>query len=544
MSTAKAQRMVLTQLGAGATVMVAVLMAVSPKPDWCDGEDAAGRAVYLVGRAGLGKGEQVEAAVDAVMAALRSGEVPEGVVAVAYAPMASACLVEVVGGASREVLADGPRGSGKTQAVPAALMMLAEAHARAGGALPLKVLWLHDSLTNASIKTGQSVEQAMWGGVWAVRDDRREVVCRVAGQEMVVGYFVGTQDDTSAERLRAECHVVAAEELVASLVEAGGIEERKYELGLTSRRLPTRRHVAVCTTNPGDMDSWPYRRFIEGGGQLGCVRCPIPSSDRMTMAQVETLEAAFRDSPDLARRLAKGEWSALTIGETVAVGFDSAFHVSPTPLIPAQGVPFVLGHDAGLTPVTVIGQWVNGEIRIYTAPASERAGTRQHLESVVLPWFAVSAPWALQAVSSLLVHYYDPAMDTPDQSNLESSPVGVLRQVMGGITYPGAMSWPGRRDPLLTVLNQRNRRTNRGTLQLDPGGCRQLIAALNGRWHYPVVNGSVSRELPNKNHPWSDLGDALAYFIGGVCPEQVRSTAPVTVESEFALTLGPGPRSL
>jgi hypothetical protein len=77
---------------------------------------------------------------------------------------------------------------------------------------------------------------------------------------------------------RAECHVIAAEELVPWLDETGGIEERRYELALTSMRLETRRRVAVSTTSPGDVDMWPYRRWIEGGGGPGCVRCDVPSS--------------------------------------------------------------------------------------------------------------------------------------------------------------------------------------------------------------------------------------------------------------------------
>src|SRR5262249_25559648 len=156
---------------------------------------------------------------------------------IAYAPAASAAIAECVAGASAEVLMDGPRGSGKTQAVPAALAILAEWHSRAGGTLPLRVLWLHDSMINASVKTGRSLEQNLWNGLWQLHDDRRRAVFTLTGKEMIHADFVGTRDESSAERLRTECHVIAAEELVPSLDEAGGIEERKYELGLTSMRL-------------------------------------------------------------------------------------------------------------------------------------------------------------------------------------------------------------------------------------------------------------------------------------------------------------------
>ena len=114
--------------------------------------------------------------------------------------------------------------------------------------------------------------------------------------------------------------------------------------------------------------------------------------------------------------------------------------------------------------------------------------------------------------------------DTPDQSNLESFPLRVLREVLGGATYPGAVSWPGRRDLLLALLTHLHPRTGRPVLQLCSEGCRLLISALSARWHYPMVNGRVSRELPVKDHPWSDLGDALCYAIAGMAPG--REEAP------------------
>ncbi|MEO7862142.1 MAG: hypothetical protein ABIU05_17280 [Nitrospirales bacterium] len=435
-------------------------------------------------------------------------------------------------------MADGPRGSGKTQASPAALAILAELHVRAGFNLPLRVLWLHDSLTNAALKTGLSLEQALWGGLWSLRDDKKEAVLSLAGVELVIGVFVGTQDPASKERLRAECHLLAAEELVPSLREFGGIEERDYELGLTSMRLPTRRRVALSTTNPGDQECWPYKRFIEGGGKPGCVRCPIPATDRLTPEEVASLRAAFRDSPDLEKRLALGEWSALIVGEQVATGFRSELHVSALPLRPMEYIPLQLGHDAGLTPVTIVGQEVNGEVRILAALVSERAGTRQHLENEVLPWLAIHAPWAMRN-ASMLIHHYDSAMDTPDQSNLESSPINVLREVLGGSTYPGPVSWHGRRDPLLSMLARLNPSRGKARLQLDAAGCGPLISALNGRWHYKTINGAVSRDLPVKDHPASDLGDALCYLIAGLAPSPIVDTGPIKVETAFSLDQQP-----
>ena len=67
-----------------------------------------------------------------------------------------------------------------------------------------------------------------------------------------------------------------------------------------------------------------------------------------------------------------------------------------------------------------------------------------------------------------------------------------------------------------------------------------MNAVLNGRCHYPTVNGHVSRELPVKNHPWSDLMDAFCYFVGGVTPAPILNTEPIKVETEFDLRIPSG----
>jgi hypothetical protein len=97
----------------------------------------------------------------------------------------------------------------------------------------------------------------------------------------------------------------------------------------------------------------------------------------------------------------------------------------------------------------------------------------------------------------------------------------VIRERLGGHVVDGAVSWPGRRDPMLALLNQAIlvNGTSAAKLQLDPEGCALLIQALSHRWFYKTnpATGAVTRDLPAKpNSPWADLGDAFAYFVGAV----------------------------
>jgi len=552
MTTAKAQRFLLEQIGSSATVLLSLHLELPAGPAWADGRDADGRAVLLVGAQALRALPEGAAAVSAVLAALREGEVPTGVHAVAYAPRASEAFATIVAGAAvREVMLDGPRGSGKTQVVPGALAWLAEQHRRGDVPLPLQVLWLHDSLTNAAMKTARSLEEAFWGGLWAIREGRTQAVLTVGGVGMVVADFVPTEDVQAAERARAACHVVVAEEAIASISE-GGIEERKYELALTSMlRLPTPRPVAIVTTNPGSPDSWPYKRFIEPG-RSGCVRCEVPASDRLTGEQQQALIESFRDAPDLQRRLALGEWCGLQLGPQVAVGYNPSTHVAGRPLeiVPHEYV--LCGWDSGggtHCHATIVGQRVGAEVRVFAGLVSEDTGLIQHLESCVLPWFARRMPWLVAwgtgRGNQHLLHWGDPSMEPHEGGDATQSAERRIRTALGGSFRPGPVHWPERITALVTLLNQGNGRGGM-TLQIDPGEDTALLRrALAGEWHYAVTrSGQVARDLPAKpNRPWEDLGDGMIYFAAGIATAARRERSgfpkkPTITKSYDVLNLG------
>ena len=63
-----------------------------------------------------------------------------------------------------------------------------------------------------------------------------------------------------------------------------------------------------------------------------------------------------------------------------------------------------------------------------------------------------------------------------------------------------------------------------------------LRRALHSAWYYATTRaGQIVRDLPFKpNHPWEDLGDAFAYFAGGVAP----SRDPQEVGRKPAVKLG------
>src|SRR5262249_42952624 len=156
------QNEVLKRLAGTNIGLLAILLSLKEQPAWCDGRDSEGRSVVLIGRHQLGNSEAAQSLIKTVLEMLSNGNVPTGVHVIAFAPKASEAIETVVSeSAASEVLLDGPRGSGKTQSVPACLAILAELHMRSGFKPPLRVLWLHDTIRGASDKTARSLEQEL-----------------------------------------------------------------------------------------------------------------------------------------------------------------------------------------------------------------------------------------------------------------------------------------------------------------------------------------------------------------------------------------------
>ncbi len=507
--------------------LVALTLELDETPEWAERLDST-RVVRLIG--------EESATARSLLARWRKRpeQSPEGVIVLPAKRAASAFIVQAAVGPAREVACLGARGDRKTTSGVQAALLHAAFHEAAGHPLPTTWLVVTGTLSEHKVKLIRSLQASHWAGIWSFRDEWRLAVATIGGREIVHLMLMGLEDQNAGNRVRTEAHALWFEEPASAMVmeTASGLTEDAWGLALTSLRLPSHHRPAILTENYPDEDHWTWTRFVVKK-HPGTAVVRIPAGESASEEDRALWRQALEGRPDLMRRLLDGQPGVIAEGPQVAVGFRTDLHVGTGRLEPIEGVPLVLGHDAGLTPVTVIGQEVRGELRTLAALASERAGTRQHVEALVLPWLAVYAQWVLRAPSTMLLHFYDPSMDVADQSNLEQSPLRVLREVLGGTTYPGAVSWPGRRDPILTLLNRLNPLTGRPVLQLDPEGCRLLISALSGRWHYPMLQGRVSRELPAKTHPWSDLGDAFAYMVGGITPQPVVETKPIEVITEF-----------
>lgn len=540
--SARVEKVLVERVGAmTGTLLCAVILDLPYRLGIADGLDAEGRSVVLVGKAQMGQSDATEELCSFVLEQLAQGRCPVQVHPVCFAPKASAVIAAAVEGPVEEVLAHGPRKTGKTHTLAGAALVNAEMHLRAGYPAPFKVAWLHDSLMSAGGKTGQSLELPLWGGLWTMKSDRTLAWFSVAGKDLIRGEFVGCKDDSSAERLRQEVHMVLAEELVASLTDGTGITEDQYRLARSSARLETVRKSAVCATNPGAPDSWPAQYFGVLGARVPKTRLAIqvPADDRLTDQEKAEALATFAGSPTLQARLALGEWVMVEQGHQVAEGFDERYHVTKQPIAPHAGWLLGIGWDGGHSPSAVIGQLQHGQAQIYCVKNKIGVGVLELIEQEVLPWLLTYAPWAVQDGGAQLVHIIDPNMATPGQATISESAEKMILAKLGGRIVRGAVRWPPRREAVLKALAPRQVGGRAPLLIATCPETEMLIHALNGRWYYPKKDdGQVDRTGPKKpNSPWADVGDACAYLLGWLLGGDLMDAArrEIVVETEFAI---------
>src|SRR6185295_19051845 len=194
---------------------------------------------------------------------------------------------------------------------------------------------------------------------------------------------------------------------------------------------------------PCEWRGWPWRPVLQywcNKRQLSLLG--LVCGMRLTPAEVRALRTAFRDSPDLEKRLALGEWSALKLGEVVAEGYDAVLHA---PQILSPNHQLAIGWDGGHTPSAVIGQLINNQVRIYAALNDMKAGVLQLIEEQVAPWLIQYAPWARHGGGGL-TQIIDPSMATGSQSDIRDSAERVIRDTLRGAIVKGPVAWAPRRE--------------------------------------------------------------------------------------------------
>lgn len=400
----------------------------------------------------------------------------------------------------------GPRGEGKSDAGIMAMTYHAERQPRS--ARPVSWIMVRDTMVEHWSQTVKFLRESRWRDhIHLTPDGPQPRAFGMKGKWHCE--LVGADQPQDLKKLRGVYGGVWIEE-AAPVWDYGatskGISEDHWEMAMSGLRQSGVQPRAQITSNYPEDTHWMWRRFHEDpmpGTAL--FRIPQGENPHYTPREREILLQRFKNNPAMRARLVEGRPAFVPPGEEVTPEFDERFHVSAHPLEVLRGVPLDLCWDFGLTPVCLFTQIApgSGQWRIYDAIPGENVGVRQLILGPMMP--------LLEGKYRGLLFSHIGGVEglTPEQANSEHSAVREITIQLPGAYRPGPVAWPARRDALRNLHNRRG--TFGPAVLLDKVGAAPLILACRGRWHYKrLPGGEVLRDLPVKDHPWSDLGDAYA----------------------------------
>lgn len=193
-------------------------------------------------------------------------------------------------------------------------------------------------------------------------------------------------------------------------------------------------------------------------------------------------------------------------------------HVTYQPVFPNTLTPLMLAQDFGRTPACLITQVdPMGRLLILRELISDGMGIEQFINTKLKPTM-----YAHYAGSRAFV-IGDPAGKQKSQVN-EESPFDVLKRL--GFKAYGAPT--NDLEPRLRAAEQIMLRHN-GML-IDGANCPLLVQAMKSYYRYKRAKTGALDEKPDKNHPWSDLGDCVQYAAlgarGNYADALIRDTTP------------------
>jgi hypothetical protein len=220
---------------------------------------------------------------------------------------------------------------------------------------------------------------------------------------------------------------------------------------------------------------------------------------------------ALRDySANEASQYVHCNYGASRDGKAVYDAFNDSAHCKEVGY--DKTLPLSLGYDcSGRNPAAIIGQTTReGQHRMLREFIGEDVGMREHAERCKR-YIETEFPGAMiERITG------DPAGAQRDSNDIDS--FRILREVFRGVqVLPARTNDPRTR---VEAVNGAFRRLINGepALLIDPL-CKVLRAACTSRYQYRKLKLSgVSNQFsdePSKTHPWSDVADAVQYYMLG-----------------------------
>ena len=211
-----------------------------------------------------------------------------------------------------------------------------------------------------------------------------------------------------------------------------------------------------------------------------------------------------------AERYIFGNWGESLSSQAVFHNsFIPDFHIAEDELTPIQGGPVVIGMDMARNPAAVFGQidsW--GRLLVFHTEYRDNMGVQKFIREVIKPFIYSERMQGL------------PALICGDPSGIARSQIGE-QSVFDMLKFEGFQAFPAstnlippRLRSVESWLNQQ--RDGRAAILFDPVNTAPLIQAMRSGYRYKKRKAGDLDDKPDKNHPDSDLADALQYLCLGI----------------------------
>jgi hypothetical protein len=195
-------------------------------------------------------------------------------------------------------------------------------------------------------------------------------------------------------------------------------------------------------------------------------------------------------------------------GEAVfRASFRSDFHIAKTEIVPIPGTMLIIGMDFGRNPACVITQTdPRGRLAVVDELVESGMGVEQFIDTKLRP--LLSHPKYARLPSGIC----------GDPSGVAKGQIGE-ESVFAMLKRKGFAAQPAQTNN----IEPRLRSVEKWLLQQRDGGaaliisptCTNLIRAMQSRYRYARTKGGILQPVPEKNHPHSDIADALQYAVLG-----------------------------
>jgi hypothetical protein len=213
---------------------------------------------------------------------------------------------------------------------------------------------------------------------------------------------------------------------------------------------------------------------------------------------------AANPNRDWVRRYVEAEYGEDPSGSAVFRGsFKRSFHVVPR-LEPVAGKVMLIGQDFGRSPCSLICQPDHmGRLLVLEEVLAEDIGLETHVSRSLKP-----ALYSERYMGHMFACVGDPS-GVAKGNMLEEDSFDVLKR-LGIPAFPATTN---NIDHRLSSVEQllHQQRDGGPALVIDESRCPMLVRALNGAYRYGKTKAGVTKPLPEKLHPWSDLADCLQY---------------------------------